>query len=76
MLEWLSQNIATMIICAVLVVVFGLMLWSLLRDKKKGRSSCCGGCAGCANARYCHPQANGDKDAPNAPAETETSAEI
>ena len=58
MLEWLSQNIATIIICAVLAVIFGLMLWSLLRDKKKGKSSCCGGCAGCALAGQCHAAAN------------------
>ena len=57
MFEWLSQNIATIVICAALAVIFGLMLWSLLRDRKKGKSSCCGGCAGCANACYCHPQA-------------------
>lgn len=56
MLTWLSQNIATIIICAVLAVIFGLMLWSLLRDKKKGKSSCCGGCAGCAMAGHCHPE--------------------
>ncbi len=68
MLEWLSQHIATIIICAVLAVIFGLMLWSLLRDKKKGRSSCCGGCAGCAMAGHCHPEANKsepDKDPPS-----------
>lgn len=57
MLEWLSQNLATVIIVAVLAVIFGLMLRSLIRDKKAGKSSCCGGCAGCANACYCHPQA-------------------
>ncbi len=75
MLAWLSQNIATIIICAALAVMFGLMLWSLLRNKKKGKSSCCGGCAGCANACYCHPQADGDKDAPNAPAKADKSPE-
>ena len=53
-LSWLSQNIATIVIIAVLAVIFGLMIYSLIRDKKAGKSSCCGGCAGCANACYCH----------------------
>ncbi len=57
MLEWLSQNIGTIVIIAVLAVSFGLMLRSLIRDKKAGKSSCGGSCAGCANACYCHPQA-------------------
>ena len=65
MLTWLSQNIATIIICAVLAIIFGLMLWSLLRDRKKGKSSCCGGCASCALAGQCHPKANPESDKPS-----------
>ena len=65
MLTWLSQNIATIIICAVLAIIFGLMLWSLLRDRKKGKSSCCGGCAGCALAGQCHAKANPESDKPS-----------
>ena len=76
MLEWLSQNIATIIICAVLAVIFGLMLWSLLRDKKKGKSSCCGGCAGCAMAGHCHPHTVKPADTPeNKPEDTAAPAE-
>ena len=55
--EWLSQNLATIVIVAVLAVIFGLLIYSLIRDKRSGKSSCGGGCAGCANACYCHPQA-------------------
>ena len=58
---WLSQNIGTILIIAALAAFFALLIWSLIRDKKKGKSSCCGGCAGCANACYCHPHAT-DKD--------------
>lgn len=57
MLTWLTQNIGTIVILAVLAVIFGLMLYSLIRDKKAGKSSCGGGCAGCANACYCHSRA-------------------
>ena len=52
---WLSQNIGTILICTVLIAFFALLIWSLVRDRKKGKSSCCGGCAGCAMAGHCHP---------------------
>ncbi len=51
---WLAQNIGTVLVCAVLIAVFALLIRSLVRDKKKGKSSCCGGCAGCAMAGQCH----------------------
>ena len=57
MLTWLSQNIGTILICAAIIAVFALLIRSLIRDRKKGKSSCCGGCAGCPNACYCHPGA-------------------
>ena len=55
---WLSQNIGTILIIAALIAFFALLIWSLIRDKKKGKSSCCGGCAGCALAGQCHAAAN------------------
>lgn len=73
---WLTQNIGTILICAVLVAFFALLIWSLIRDRKKGKSSCCGGCAGCAMAGHCHPNMAKPTDPPtdtaegNAPAET------
>ena len=56
---WLSQNIGTILICAVLIAFFALLIWSLVRDRKKGKSSCCGGCAGCAMAGQCHAHLTG-----------------
>ena len=55
MTQWLSQNGFTILIIAVLIAFFGWLLYTLIRDKKKGKSSCCGGCAGCAMAGKCHP---------------------
>ena len=52
---WLTQHIGTILICAVLIAFFALLIRSLVRDRKKGKSSCCGGCAGCAMAGHCHP---------------------
>ena len=43
----MTPHLPTILIIAVLVLFFGLLIYSLIRDKKKNKSSCCGGCAGC-----------------------------
>ena len=58
MLALLQANLPTILIIAGLILFFGLLVYSLIRGKKKGKSSCCGGCAGCAMAGKCHPQGN------------------
>ena len=77
---WLTQNIGTILICAVLIAFFALLIWSLIRDRKKGKSSCCGGCAGCAMAGHGHPNmakstdtAESESERKAAPAEEVTS---
>lgn len=37
MLAWLSKNIATIIICLVLAVIVALIIFSLVKNKKKGQ---------------------------------------
>ena len=54
MLAWLSKNIATIIICLVLTVIVALIIFSLVKNKKKGKSSCGCNCAHCAMAGSCH----------------------
>ena len=56
MLTWLIENMATIIISAFLVLVVAAILVSMVRGKKKGKSSCGGGCAGCAMSGACHPK--------------------
>ena len=53
-LNWLAQNYGAILICAIIIGIFALLIVSLIRDKKAGRSSCCGGCAGCAMSGQCH----------------------
>ena len=61
MLSWIGANIGSILICLVLLAVVALILRSLLRQKKQGKSSC--GCAHCAMQGACHsgeqPQAKG-----------------
>lgn len=54
MLEWLAENIGTILITAGLIVIVALIIRSIVRDKKAGISSCgakCGGCGACAHGR-------------------------
>lgn len=55
MLTWLMENMATIIISAVLVLVVAAIIVSMVRSKRKGKSSCGCGCADCAMNGACHP---------------------
>ncbi len=56
MLIWVAKYLPTVLICAALVVVVGLIIFSLIRDKRRGKSSCGCNCAHCAMAGSCHGQ--------------------
>lgn len=40
MLAWLSENLPTIIICAILLAVVVMIVVSMIRNKKKGKTSC------------------------------------
>lgn len=44
---WLSANLINIVLVAVLILIVGLLLRSMIRDKKTGKSSCGGNCANC-----------------------------
>lgn len=54
MFNWIARNLSTIIICLVLAAVVVLIIVSLVKDKRKGKSSC--GCkrAHCPMAGSCH----------------------
>lgn len=54
MLEWILANLATILICVFLAVVVGLIVFSMVKEKKSGKSSCGCGCSGCAMKDQCH----------------------
>ena len=56
MLTWLSQNIATMILCAVLIAFVAAIIIHMIKNKKKGKSACGCGCADCPMRSACHTQ--------------------
>ncbi len=54
MLNWIAENLATILICAILILIVFLIIRYLLRQKKAGKSSCGCGCANCAMHGQCH----------------------
>lgn len=58
MLQWISTNIGTILISLLLLAAVALIIRSMMRDKKRGKSSCGGNCAGCAACGACHNKGN------------------
>lgn len=54
MLAWITENIGTILISAVLLLVVVLIIRKLVKDKKKGKSSCGCNCTHCAMSGSCH----------------------
>ena len=56
MLAWIAQNIGTIIICAVLALIVGAVIISMIRKKRKGKSVVCncGNCSSCPMSGQCH----------------------
>ncbi len=53
-MQWIHQNLATILICLGLVVLVGAIIASMIRDKKQGKNSCGCNCSGCAMGEFCH----------------------
>ena len=59
------MNPGTFAVLAVLIIIVGLIVYKMIKDKKSGKSSCsCGGsCSGCGMAGSCHkPQSGKSSD--------------
>ena len=56
----MPPHLPTILIIIGLALFFGLLIYSLIRDRKKNKSSCCGGCAGCT--MNCAARSNPPKD--------------
>lgn len=54
MWAWLMENMATIIVSALLILAVTAIIVSMVRNKKKGKSSCGCGCAGCPMGASCH----------------------
>ena len=54
MLQWIHANIGSILVCLVLLAAVALIVRSLIRQKKQGKTSCGCGCAHCAMRGSCH----------------------
>lgn len=54
MLSWLQEDLSTIVISAVLLLVVIAIIRSMVRDKQQGKSSCGANCAHCAMGGTCH----------------------
>ena len=54
MISFLHSNIATIITLLVVALLVFLAVYSIIKNKKAGKSSCGCSCQGCPNAQYCH----------------------
>ncbi len=54
MTTWIVQNLANIIISAVILTVVVWISMNLVKKKKSGKPVACGSCAGCPSAGMCH----------------------
>lgn len=47
MLSFLKANILTIIVVVILIVIIGLIIRTLVKDKKSGKGLCGGDCSNC-----------------------------
>ncbi|AYH39293.1 FeoB-associated Cys-rich membrane protein [Christensenella minuta] len=45
-------NPGTILVVVIVAACFGLSIWGLIRQQKKG--GCCGSCKGCSHSSSCH----------------------
>ncbi len=54
MIRLLFDNAATIIVAALVILLVSCIVISLVREKKRGGSSCGCGCSGCPMSGSCH----------------------
>ena len=56
MLAWLAENWGNIVILSVVALILGAVVISLVRAKRKGKSTCACGCGQCAMQGICRSQ--------------------
>lgn len=54
MFAYIASHMGDIIVFLILALLVSAVIVRMVKDKKSGK----GGCKGCANSPYCHPQAN------------------
>ena len=70
MFAWLTANLINIALIAVIALVVSLLIRSMIRDRRAGKSSCggncasCGACGGCASCGKCGTMSAGADNDP------------
>jgi len=54
-MEWIAENIGTIIISLILLAVIAAVVRKLWKDKKQKKSSCGCSCGSCSSCGMCQP---------------------
>ncbi len=60
-MTWFAENIGTIIVILVLAAIVVSISVKLLRDRRKGKSTCGSNCAHCALGGQCHSHMSGKR---------------
>lgn len=55
-MTWITANLGTIVVCAVLVALVAAAVISMIRNRNKGSTTCGCSCSSCALAGKCHPE--------------------
>ncbi len=53
MIEWITANIANIVVMLIIAAIVTAIIVKMVRDKRQGKSSCGCGCGGCASSESC-----------------------
>jgi len=53
-MKFLTDNLGTIIVTLIVLVIVSLIIIKMIKDKKHGKSSCGCDCKNCPNSPYCH----------------------
>lgn len=51
---WLAENLSTIIVGLILAVIVGLIIYFMIKNRKKGKCACGHECGGCPMGGSCH----------------------
>lgn len=54
MFAFFAENISTIIIAVIVIGILAFIIAKMIKDKKKGKTSCGCGCENCAASEICH----------------------
>ncbi|HOQ17213.1 MAG TPA: FeoB-associated Cys-rich membrane protein [Defluviitaleaceae bacterium] len=61
MIKFLINNLSTIIISVILLLIVASIIYKQIANRKKGKTSCGCGCSACSAYSLCHPESEKSK---------------